>query len=397
MPVDKERLRRISAAMAGAGMDALICRLPENVVFLTGWWPLTGTSWVVFAADGKARIILPACEAREAEAFGVKDYWAYEWAHLAAEAPEVQIEEALKIICKSMAVDQGRIGVEQSYEAVAPALNVAEPAVPNANTFRLVGSALPKATLTDCTDLVNTLRVRKTPAEVEKLRRANEIASFGLAAFRDNVGPGITEIELASLVNSAVMVHGSAYKGVRSARGFAQVSSGLETARGWRPCEITTNRKVAAGDIVLLELGVVADGFWADNTRVVVVGEPTSKQKEVHAVVLEAQQAAIEKMKPGVKMKDVDRAARRIIEQAGYGDHFIHITGHGIGWRYHEFPPLLHPDNEEVLEEGMVSSVEPGVYMFDFGGMRIEDIVAVTADGADVLSTYERGLYTQWA
>ncbi len=212
------------------------------------------------------------------------------------------------------------------------------------------------------------------------------------AVFKENIREGISEIELAAKVNAAIAVNGSDYKGIRSARGFAQISSGKETARGWRPCEITTNRKLQKGDIVLLELGAVADGFWADNTRLAVVGQPNDKQREIHKLILTAQQAAIDTIKPGIKMSDADKAARDIINNAGYGEYFIHITGHGIGWRYHEFPPLLHPENDSLFEEGMVTSVEPGIYIPDFGGMRIEDIVAVAKDSANLLSTYSREL-----
>jgi Xaa-Pro aminopeptidase len=140
----------------------------------------------------------------------------------------------------------------------------------------------------------------------------------------------------------------------------------------------------------MIELAVVADGYWSDLTRVVIAGEPTKKQREVYTVVLEAQKAAIEKMRPGVIFSEVDNAARQVIERAGYGQHFVHITGHGIGFRYHEFIPLLAPQAKGKLAAGMASSVEPGIYIPDWGGIRIEDNIVVTEDEPEYLSTFDR-------
>ncbi|MFO7546359.1 MAG: M24 family metallopeptidase, partial [Trueperaceae bacterium] len=146
--------------------------------------------------------------------------------------------------------------------------------------------------------------------------------------------------------------------------------------------------RIREGDLVMVELGVVVDGYWADLTYMAVAGrEPSAEQRELHNVVLRAQQEAADQMRPGRPWSAPDEAARRVIGEAGLLDRFPHITGHGIGFRYHEFEPLLAPGADQALEEGMVSSVEPGVYRPGFGGIRIEDIVAVGADGPDFLST----------
>lgn len=392
MAVDAERIERNKKVMTDKSLDVFICRLPENVLFFSGWWPLTGTSWAIFTTDGNCHLIVPECESQEAQDNGITDLSSYEWAHIKAPEPLGQIQNEISKIANKFGFEKSRIGIEEGFEAVAPSLNVGESVVPAVMSKQMLKEALPSADLVDATEVINGLRVLKTSAEIEKLRIANEIAGFGLAVFKENIREGISEIELAAKVNAAIAVNGSDYKGIRSARGFAQISSGKETARGWRPCEITTNRKLQKGDIVLLELGAVADGFWADNTRLAVVGQPNDKQKEIHKLILAAQQAALDTIKPGIKMGTVDKVARDIICDAGYGDYFIHITGHGIGWRYHEFPPLLAPGNETALKEGMVTSVEPGIYMPGFGGMRIEDIVAVNKDGVDILSKFNRKL-----
>ena len=317
----------------------------------------------------------------------------YEWAHLDAVDPEGEIKVALQSAFQQFVIVKGNIGIEETFESVAPPLNVAEPFLPSFRTIQMLKEVLPQAKFFNATSEINNLRVRKTPAEIEKFRTANEIARFGLEAFRQEVRQGITEIELAMLVNQAIATKGSGYKGITSARGFAQISSGKGTERAWRPCVVTGNRKLQKGDIVVLELGAVADGFWADNIRCAMAGGANSEQRKIYDVVLSAQTAARKAVKPGIPMSEIDRTARDIIEKAGYGKYFIHITGHGVGWRYHEFPPLLAPGNDTPLEEGMVTSVEPGVYIPGFGGLRVEDNVAVDKNGFDNLSTFNRDLF----
>ncbi len=390
MPVDAERKKRIRDAMTEYHWDGLVCRLPENVLFLSGWWPLSGTTWMVVSREGQSCLIIPACETAEAAADGIVDSVSYEWAHLKAGDVGQQVRDSIRSICGKFGIAKGKIGIEENFEGIAPPLNLGEPSIPTRASRELVQQALPGAKLEDATDFINGMRLCKTPAEVEQFRIANEIAGFGLAWFRENLRVGMTEIELASRVNCEIAIRGSGYKGMRSARAFAQVSSGAGTERGWRPFEITTNRPFEKGDIVLLELGVVADGYWADNTRVLVAGRASPKQREIYQVLLTAQLAAIDRIGVGVKMNQVDQAARQIIDGAGYGGYFIHVTGHGVGWRYHEFPPLLHPANEQLLQEGMITSVEPGIYIPGFGGMRVEDNVAVGFKGADVLSTFPK-------
>jgi len=392
MLIDNERRRRVNEALKRCNFDALICKLPENVVFLSGWWPLSGTSWVIYTSSGTCHLIIPACESTEAEEDGITDFSAYEWAHLNAPNLEMQIVDIVRSKSKEFGINEGVIGIEESYDSIAVPLNVAEPVVFCTSTIKILKEAMPKASFVDATHVINELRVRKTSAEIEKLRIANEIADFGYDVFKEIVKPGVSEIEIAAAVNSAVMIKGCDYKGVKSARGFAQVSSADNTCRGWRPCEITSGRRLIKGDIVLLELAVVADGYWADNTRVRIAGVANSRQKEIYSLIKRAQQAAIDSVKSGVMMCEVDKAARDIINDAGYGMYFIHVTGHGIGWKYHEFPPLLHPQNQDKLEIGMVTSIEPGVYIPGFGGIRIEDNVVVTTEGVAVLGNYCREL-----
>jgi Xaa-Pro dipeptidase len=146
--------------------------------------------------------------------------------------------------------------------------------------------------------------------------------------------------------------------------------------------------------VALLELGVVADGYWADRTRVRVAGDPSEQQGKAFEAVREAQEAAVAAIRPGVSGAEVDEAARSVIRDAGFGDFFPHITGHGLGFGYHEPLPKLAPGEMFRLVEGMITSVEPGVYFKPGGGFRIEDDVLVTASGTDTLGPFRKSLAT---
>jgi Xaa-Pro dipeptidase len=153
----------------------------------------------------------------------------------------------------------------------------------------------------------------------------------------------------------------------------------------------TGDRKIQKGDLVLFDLGVVHKGYCSDITRTVAFGEPNEEQKAVYDVVMRAEQAAVDAVKPGVTAAALDQTARQVIEDAGYGEFFTHRLGHGLGISVHEFPSL-HGLNELQLEAGMVFTIEPGVYVPGKVGVRIEDDVAVTADGVEVLTKFPKDL-----
>jgi Xaa-Pro aminopeptidase len=229
--------------------------------------------------------------------------------------------------------------------------------------------------------------------EIEKLRIAGEISRIGLEAFQNAVEPGLTGVELVALVEHAVMAKGTGHKGATRVRAYAEVATGAEeTAIAYRMHEISTMRPLQDGDVALLELGVVADGYWADRTRARVAGTASDEQLRAFHVLKQAQEASCKAIGPGVTGAKVDEAGRSIIREAGYGDLFPHITGHGLGFAYHEESPHLAPDSKDILEPGTLSSVEPGIYSRKFGGFRIEDDVLVTADGHEILGPFEKRL-----
>jgi Xaa-Pro aminopeptidase len=157
------------------------------------------------------------------------------------------------------------------------------------------------------------------------------------------------------------------------------------------PHASVTNRRIRSGDLVTFDFGAEANGYFSDITRTFCVGKPSLRQREVHGLVLKAQVAAISSIRPGISCKSVDAAARDVIKQAGHGSHFGHGTGHGIGLMVHEGPTISFRSKERVVD-GMVFTVEPGVYVPGWGGVRIEDMVRVSEHGANVLTTLPREL-----
>jgi Xaa-Pro dipeptidase len=226
------------------------------------------------------------------------------------------------------------------------------------------------------------LRLVKTPAEIESLQRAAEATDRVTESLLGAMRVGQSEVEIATMIGELIGQEGCV------ASFPALVQSGPNSALPHlRPSE----RKLRAGDLVLLDFGADVDGYKADTTRMAVVGEPDQRQLELHALVLEAHDAAIASGRPGVLAGDVDAAARNVITAAGLGDRFIHRVGHGLGLEEHE-DPSLDPGSELVLEEGMVFTIEPGVYISGWGGIRIEDDVVLDSQGARLLTSARREL-----
>ncbi|WP_408957929.1 M24 family metallopeptidase [Natrinema sp. 74] len=254
---------------------------------------------------------------------------------------------------------------------------------------------LPAAEFGLASAVLEPLRVRKDEIELAALRRAGKIADRVALEIRGRGNDliGTTEADLASDIDRLLAAGGGLEPAFETI-----VAAG---PNGARPHHHPGSREIEAGDPIVLDFGafVAADleagtGLYpGDQTRTIVVGEPSAEYERVHEIVREAQQAAIDAVQPGATAGTVDRAARSVIEDAGYGDAFVHRTGHGVGLEVHE-PPYIVDGNDRELEPGMVCSVEPGIYLEGKFGVRIEDLVAVTEDGAERLNDTPRGWET---
>lgn len=394
MPIDHERRERVRQALADARLDALVCRLPEHIVMLTGTWPVIGRDIAVFPASGEPVLIAPNAE-QEWIDLDLEDVRLFDCWRLTDPLPEENLRRLLTDVAQQfgLAAEGKRIAIDASvgFEDQAPSHRLTEPTGPAAPTNAVYALALEHADLVDGTALLYDLRARKTAQEIERLRVVNQIAGFGIEAFYKAVEPGATEAAVSAAIEGAIRAKGTGYSGMKAVYAQAQIISGPRTAKAWF-YPTSTNRVIQAGELVMVEMGTVADGYWSDLTRTVVAGaEPTREQQAIFEAQQAAHWAAFAMMRPGVVAADVDEVARQALEDHGMAECFVHHTGHGIGFRYHEPIPFLHPSSMQTLEPGMVTSLEPGIYNHNHG-LRVEDIVLITEDEPEILSPFERTL-----
>ncbi len=232
-------------------------------------------------------------------------------------------------------------------------------------------------------DLIRTLRQQKDKRELANIRTAIRRAEEAFRELKTDIHPGATEQALGSKLE--YLMRG---KGARKAAFDTIVASGVHGAMPHAP---VANRRIRKGDLVTFDFGAEANGYLSDMTRTFCVGRPSARQREIHELVLQAQSAAIRSVSVGVPCKSVDAAAREVIKRAGHGKHFGHGTGHGIGLMVHEGPSVSAQSDDRV-EKNMVFTIEPGVYIPGWGGVRIEDMVKVTEAGVEVLTSLPREL-----
>lgn len=231
--------------------------------------------------------------------------------------------------------------------------------------------------------LVAAGREVKDALEVASIRKAAAITSAAVTAALAVLAPGVTEREVAAEIERNFKRLG--------AEGLAFPTLVAAGDRAALPHPMPGDRPLAAGDWLLIDAGCVADGYCADMTRTLVLGRPDARQREVWEAVKRALDAGIAAVKPGARARDVDAACRKVLADCGLAQYFGHDTGHGVGLTLHEGPRVA-ADADEVLEPGMVVTVEPGVYLPGWGGVRLEELVLVTSEGRDVLTTAPLGL-----
>lgn len=388
MTLDPMRDARNREIMAAHGIDALVCRLPENVLLLTGYWPTSSFAFVVVPREGQVVLIAVDTERLEVPAGAADEVRFYRTGVLGTLDPLESVKRHLSEVLRTLGVECGTIGIEQNFEVVAAGHTGGEVFFPGAATRAAIAAAAPDATLVDAIPLIDEARTCKTPYEIDKLRRANAVAAFGLQAFHDLYEAGRTEAEIAAQVEAAIRGRGIGFEGARHVRAWAQLMTGPGSSLAYSLHPLTSARVVREGDLGVLELGTMVDGYWSDLTRTLVAGPPSDRQSDMYGAIVTAVEAAIDGARPGMTAAEVDALARSEIERRGFGDLFFHATGHGLGFRYHEPHPLLKPGNQEAIQAGMVSSVEPGLYLDGFGGMRLEQNVVFTENGVEVLSLF---------
>nr|NIU39587.1 M24 family metallopeptidase [Candidatus Bathyarchaeota archaeon] len=248
----------------------------------------------------------------------------------------------------------------------------------DASIYLKLKETLKETRLSAMNELVWELRRVKDETELGYIKKAANITSEGIKRAVEVIKPGIREYEVAAEIEYAMRKLGS--QGVAFE---TIVASGPRSAFPHGGC---TGKKIEKGELIVLDLGAKYENYRADITRTLFIGKPPEKQARIYETVQKAQQKAFESLGGGVKVKDADGIARRIIQAAGYGEYFVHRLGHGIGLDTHE-PPTLGSEAEDVLKVGNVVTVEPGIYIEGFGGVRIEDTVRIRKDGAERLTS----------
>ncbi len=375
--------------MRQEGLVALVLRVPENVTYLSGAWCGRGLSYLIFPIEKDPVLIHPVGETLPPT--WVSDVRFYKWEtfeHL-GNCLDLGTNYVLKAILE-MGFHSGAIGIEQGWELVFGSTLRYELNVAGERTINMLRQKLASFTLKDASQLLIKARSIKTHDEVQMLRKANQIARVGLETFHDSLRPGLSEVELSTKIEKQVVSEGVLKHKANKVIACAFLASGPDTAYAYKYVPGQGRRKLRRGDLVMLELDVVADGYSSDTTRTFVVGKPNKGQKMLLEAILDSETTAISSIKPGINASEIAKISNEVIRRHGLSAYLVHRLGHGIGVGIHEPIPALHIESKDILLPGMVHSVEPGIYGAKIGGVRIEDDILDTEKGAEYLSEYLR-------
>jgi Xaa-Pro dipeptidase len=347
-------LKRIDAlkqkAFKEGKFDGFLIFNSTNLTYLTGF---SGASALLIPKNGENIVYV----------YGVN------YAHAKAELSEV-IVELVKRHENMMAKIAKQAKAFKIEKLAVDALNI--------ESWRALAKSLGgEKRLAADNSFLRELRQVKDEKEVELMRKAAQLTSEGMRVAYETVTPGIREYEVAAEIEYAMRKQGSSGTAFETI-----VASGSCSAFPHGGC---SDKKIREGDLVVVDVGATYKLYRSDMTRTLVAGKPSEKQKKLYQIVKTAQEKAFKAVKPNVKAADIDGVARKTIADAGYGEYFVHSLGHGVGLEVHE-PPTLSPDSKDVLAASNVVTVEPGIYLVGYGGIRIEDTVLVQRNAAEKLT-----------
>jgi len=356
------RLTKLRETLTTEGLDAILITQPENRRYLSGF---TGSTGVLLISQDQA--ILAA------------DFRYYE--QVEKQAPDFELAKVtakFKALLPELVHQVGakRVGFESTHLTVDQHQQWQEVAGDAVSTS--------KFELLPTKELVQKIRAVKDEDELSKIKKAVALADQAIAHIADFIEPGMTEKEVAWELEVFMRTHGA-----EKLAAFSIIAG--SGPNGAMPHATVSERVIQAGEPIVIDMGAVIDGYNSDLTRTICAGRPNDKFQEIHAIVLEAQLTAERNIRPGMQGKQADAIARKVIEEAGYGENYGHGLGHGVGLAVHEKPGVGRL-SEDVLEPGMVFTVEPGIYLPGWGGVRIEDIVVMREDGVEVLTQASKEL-----
>ncbi len=383
-PLDQTKLRRVRETMEQHDLDCLVVRAPDNVLYLTNYWPMKGYAMAVFPREGESSLIVIEPQTGEAK----RDSWTrdirpFRFYHESDPRPPTAraLDLTLKVL-KERGLDR-RVGVELSQGSQICDRMVGEPTVFTKPYFDAFTESC--GVVVDAAPLLAQVRMIKTEQEIERMRLANELAALGLQHASENLRPGsMKECDVAAMIEGHIHAVGVGYRNqVEMARTFTLVWSGP----GIATFTATGSRPIQANEPTLVEIWVCADGYWTDLTKNLCPGPPTERYSELLDLLLGIMDESAKHCRPGAALGEVDRLIRRRIADAGYPGQPSHPVAHGVGARAHE-PPFAHQAAAATIQEGMVLAIEPGLYWKGGGGLRVEDNFWVGSDRTEALCPY---------
>lgn len=352
------RIGKVLERISAAGLDGLLLMKDANIRYVSGF---TGSESYLLLSLEKKVFITDSRYTEQAEQecpdFEVVRY----------QNPHCSLEETIKE--KTLEMGIKKLGFEKDYVTY--------------EIYENISQALDETVLVPVLGIVEGVRSVKEEKEIALVQKAAQIADQAFNVIIGLIKPGITEQELETELEYILKKQGA------SGPSFPSIVAG--GPRSSLPHAIPSQRVIQKGDFVLFDFGARFEGYCSDMTRTVVVGEPSVKQQEIYQIVKKAQESALNAVQPGIKGRDLDGVARKVIEDAGYGDLFGHGLGHGVGLEIHE-EPSVSVKSEKILEPGNIITIEPGIYLPDWGGVRIEDTVVVREEGCEVLTEFTKEL-----
>jgi len=363
--MNTKRYKRVTGVVLDHGLDGIALMPGPNMLYLSGIHVhISERPILLFVpADDDPAIIIPTLEAQKARRAGLPDERIFHW------NDDEGYTGAFQKACAHLELSDYLLGVEALHMRVLE--------------MELLHRYAPGMTTAHAEPVMSALRLAKDQDELAAMQQAVNVAERAMEALIPRIEIGQTEKQIAAMLSQEMTEAGS------EGNAFGPiVQAGPNAAL---PHAVPSNRPIQAGDLMVIDYGALVDDYPSDITRTFAVGEISPELKRVYDTVKQANEAGRSAAQPGASGRDIDRAARGVIEKAGYGEYFIHRTGHGLGLEVHE-PPYIMEGNPEPLAPGAVFTVEPGIYLPERAGVRIEDDVVITDDGARSLTSFSREL-----
>lgn len=361
--VYQSRQKQILQYIQQTQSEAILLMVPKNIYYFTGFLSEPHERFFALHIDsqtGKSILFVPSLDMDAAQAEAVVDEI----------IPVSDVENPYEIFKQCIGKVTGRFALEKSYMTISQ--------------LEQFNQQIPTFSYEDIETYIWQMRANKSENEIAKIKQAIAISEQALQYTWDQIKIGMTELEVKAELEYQMTIFGA------DAIAFETIV--LSGKRAALPHGSAGDTKINRGDFLLFDFGVTKDGYHSDLTRTCIVGEGTEEQIKIYNTVREANERAIQTVKTGTKLQMIDKVARLFIEEQGYGKYFTHRIGHGLGLDVHEYPSI-HSNNEELIQEGLLFTIEPGIYVPEIGGVRIEDDIYITSDGkVEVLSSFTKEL-----